>query len=69
PTIEYDMPSEIAAGAHMGDIVGEARLMLEGKTLASTPLVLAQSLGTRTYGFELERIFDLWPMQMQQIAE
>ena len=69
PALEYDMPDSLPAGMQMGDAVGEARIMLEGRTLASVPLVLTESLVPRDYAFELERALRLWPLQSQGIAQ
>lgn len=69
PTLEYDLPGTLPAGLEMGETVGEARIMLEGRTLASVPLVLTESLVPRDYAFELERALRLWPLQSQGIAQ
>lgn len=66
PTLEYDMPDTLAAGMRLGDTVGEARLMLNGRTLASVPLVLSESLRPRDFGFELERVIQGWPLLERQ---
>ncbi|MCI6376233.1 MAG: D-alanyl-D-alanine carboxypeptidase [Clostridiales bacterium] len=66
PTLEYDMPDTLSAGMKLGDIVGEARLMLNGRTLASVPLVLSESLRPRDFGFELERVIQGWPLLERQ---
>ena len=63
------MPDVLPAGLQMGETVGEARIMLEGRTLASVPLVLTESLVPRDYAFELERALRLWPLQSQGIAQ
>lgn len=60
PTIEIDLPSSVEAGLEVGATVGEARLMLSGQMLASSPLVLAVSASKRDYGFELERVVRNW---------
>lgn len=69
PVLEYDMPDTIAAGAQLGDEVGEARILLDGCTLASVPLVLSESLSVRDYGFELERLFRFWPLNGIELGE
>lgn len=69
PTLEYDMPDILIAGLEAGDEVGEARIMLDGNTLARTPLVLTESLSVRDYQFELEHIWELWPLSEMPIAE
>lgn len=69
PTLEYDMPETLPAGLQQGDIIGEARMMLDGRTLASTPLVLSETLNTRDYGYELERFVRLWPLQGEELSQ
>ena len=66
PTLEYDMPDTLAAGMKLGDTVGEARLMLNGRTLASVPLTLSENLKPRDFGFELERVIQSWPLLERQ---
>ena len=66
PSLEYDMPDTLAAGMKLGDAVGEARLMLNGRTLASVPLVLSESLKPRDFGFELGRVIQNWPLLERQ---
>lgn len=60
PDLEYDLPDRLEAGMKAGDTVGEVRLVLEGETLSSVPLVLQEDLLRRDYGFELEKLLDNW---------
>lgn len=69
PALEYDMPDSLPAGMQMGDAVGEARIMLSGRTLASVPLVLTESLTPRDYAFELERVIRCWPLQSGSLSQ
>ena len=69
PVLEYDMPDELQAGMRMGDEVGEARILLDGRTLASVPLVLTESLTPRDYAFELERVLRCWPLQGEPLSQ
>ena len=69
PTLEFDIPDEISAGMQMGDDVGEARIMLDGRTLAAVPLKLTESLNVRDYAYELERMLRNWPVNPQTLAE
>ena len=69
PALEFDMPDSLPAGMQMGDVVGEARIMLEGRMLASVPLVLTESLTPRDYAFELERVLRCWPLQGEPLSE
>ena len=69
PALEYDMPDVLPAGMQMGDAVGEARILLDGRTLASVPLVLTESLTPRDYAFELERVLRCWPLQGEPLSQ
>ena len=69
PSLEYDLPDSLPAGCGEGDAVGEARLMLDGRTLASTPLVLREGVSARDYAFELDRCLRLWPLQGEELAQ
>ncbi|MCI6039645.1 MAG: D-alanyl-D-alanine carboxypeptidase [Clostridiales bacterium] len=69
PALEYDLPDSLPAGMQMGDAVGEARIMLSGRTLASVPLVLTESLTPRDYAFELERVIRCWPLQSGPLSQ
>ena len=69
PALEYDMPDSLPAGMQMGDAVGEARILLDGCTLASVPLVLTESLTPRDYAFELERVLRCWPLQGEPLSQ
>ena len=69
PALEYDMPDSLPAGMQMGDAVGEARILLDGRTLASVPLVLTESLTPRDYAFELERVLRCWPLQGEPLSQ
>ena len=60
PAVEYDMPEKLEAGMHLGDTVGQARLTLNGETVAAVPLVLREELLYCDYAFELERLFQHW---------
>lgn len=69
PTLEYDLPDSLPAGLELGSEVGEARILLDGRTLAAVPLVLAEGLPPRDYAFELERVLRCWPLNGQTIAQ
>ena len=69
PVMEFDLPDEVEAGCEAGSQVGEARLLLDGQTAVSVPLVLGETLAVRDYTFELQRMVRNWPVQMQTIAE
>ncbi len=69
PSVEIDLPDMVKAGQSAGDAIGEARLTLDGSTLARVPLVLGESLGVRDYGYELERMLRLWSAQGTPMAQ
>ncbi len=69
PSLEFDMPDSLLAGMEMGQEVGEARILLDGRTLASVPLVLSESLAERDYAFELRRVIDQWPLSGYALTE
>ena len=69
PTLEYDLPESLPAGCKEGDAVGEARLMLDGRTLASTPLRLREGVAVRDYAYELDRCLRMWPLQGEEMAQ
>ena len=62
PTLEYTLPEELPAGFELGDEIGEVRLMLDGNTLASSPLIVAEGIPERDYRYEVERFIELWPL-------
>ena len=69
PDVEIDLPDTVSAGGCEGETTGEARLVLNGETLAKTSLVLGRTLAKRDYAFEVERMLRHWPMYPQTIAE
>ena len=69
PDVEVNLPDTIEAGTGAGTAVGEARLIEDGVVLASTPLIVSETIPQRDYAFELERVLRSWPIQQQSIAE
>lgn len=69
PVLEYDLPEEITAGLAKGEPIGEARMLLGGKVIASVPLTVGETLSKRDYAFELERVVRNWPVQPETLAE
>lgn len=69
PVWLYELPDEIPAGTIEGDQVGEARLMMGERVLASVPLVAAETLAKRDYSYELNRILRSWPAQPETMAQ
>ena len=62
PTLEYTLPDELPAGFQLGDEIGEVRLMLDGRTLASSPLIVTEGVPERDYAYEVDRFLELWPL-------
>lgn len=69
PALELDLPDALPAGMEAGETVGTARLMLEGRVLASVPLVAGETIGQRNYRYELERLLQLWPAKAGEMAQ
>lgn len=69
PVLEFDLPETALAGQEEGDVVGEARLVYDGQTLAAVPLVLGETLAQRDYAYELDRVVRNWNVMPQSIAE
>lgn len=69
PVLEYDIPDEIQAGLELGDVVGEARMILCGETIAQAPLVAGEMLARRDYAYELERVIQNWTVLPAMMVE
>ena len=69
PVLEYDLPEWIQAGCEAGSVIGEARMILEGKIIASSPLIVGETLAKRDYAYELDRLIRNWTSVPQSIAE
>ena len=69
PALELDLPKTVAAGTEVGTRVGEARLVLDGKTLASVGLAVSETLGVRDYRFALGRVLRSWPLEGESMAQ
>jgi hypothetical protein len=53
----------------VGETVGSAQLTLDGRVLCTVPLITGETVGRRDYGYELNRIWRLWPSQQDQMAQ
>lgn len=69
PALVLELPQSLPAGLPAGEAVGTAKLMLEGRVLHSVPLVTGDTIGQRSYGYELERLLRLWPAQGEEMAQ
>ena len=69
PALVLELPESLPAGLPAGEAVGTAKLMLEGRVLHSVPLVTGDTIGQRSYGYELERMLRLWPAQGEEMAQ
>lgn len=67
PALEVEMPDEAEAGHAEGEIIGEARLVLDGKARASVSLELGESLPVRDFSFEIQQIGFHW-LSMPQMS-
>lgn len=69
PVLEMDLPDTVLAGQKQGSAIGQARLIHAGETLASTALVLGETLARQDYAYELDVVMRNWPAIPQSIAE
>ncbi len=60
PQMEFDLPDSLAAGFSKGDVVGAARLSINGRVLVEQPLVAANGVAPRTFRTGIGRILDRW---------
>ncbi len=60
PQMEFDLPDSLAAGVTKGQVVGTARLTLNGRLLVERSLVAANEVPQRTFRSGIGRIFDQW---------
>lgn len=69
PALEMDMPDLLPAGFAMGEIAGEARLVLQGEVIASCPLVFQEGVPKRDLLFGMETILRNWTLSQKEIAQ
>ncbi len=62
PQMEFDLPDSLKAGVLEGQIVGMARLTLNGKILVERPLIAANGVMPRTFRYGIGKIFEQWPL-------
>ena len=62
PDLVITLPSSVAAGVRQGQVLGTAKLVDQGETLISVPLVAAQSVAERSFRRGWQRIFAQWPL-------
>lgn len=60
PQMEFDLPDTLAAGIIAGQVLGSARLTMNGRVLVERPLVAAVDVPPRTFRTGIGRIFDQW---------
>ena len=56
-----DLPSSIEAPVRQGDEVGSVDVVLDGKTVASIPVVASESIDSKGFVHNLRRIWRSWP--------
>lgn len=69
PALVLDLPDSLPAGLPAGEPVGTAQLVLEGRVLHTVPLVTGDTIGKRSYGYELERMLRLWSLQGEEMTQ
>ncbi len=60
PQMEFDLPDTLSVGVQKGQVVGTARLTLDGKVLLERPLVADSEVMPRTFRYGIGRIIDNW---------
>lgn len=69
PALVVDLPNSLPAGIPAGETVGSAQLTLDGRVLCSVPLVTGETVGQRDYGYELNRLWRMWPSVPERMAQ
>ncbi len=62
PQMEFDLPDSLTAGVSEGEVIGTARLSLNGQILVERPLVVAKEVLPRSFRFDIGRIFSQWTL-------
>ena len=60
PNIVISLPQSLPAGFCTGEIIGHVEMMLNGETLASSPIITKYGVAERTFLTELGRDFSHW---------
>lgn len=60
PQMEFDLPDSLAAGVAKDQVVGTARLTLNGRLLVERPLIAANEVPQRTFRSGIGRILEKW---------
>lgn len=65
PQVEIALPEQVEAPIQYGDVLGVARMMLEGETLAEVSLVAAESVLRDDFNSRWQRYVSLWPLALE----
>lgn len=60
PQMEFDLPDSLAAGVTKDQVVGTARLTLNGRLLVERPIIAANGVPQRTFRSGIGRILEKW---------
>ena len=62
PDLFIDLPERLAAPVKAGQVIGAARMVDQGETLLTVPLLSAENVPERSFRYGGERILALWPL-------
>lgn len=62
PDLFIDLPESLAAPVKAGQVIGAARMVDQGETLLTVPLLSAENVPERSFRYGGERILALWPL-------
>ena len=60
PSLEIDLPELLAAPVKVGQVLGEARMTVQGETICTVELTASADVKERTYHSDVRRIIGLW---------
>ncbi len=62
PDLVLEVPDTLTAGLTRGQAVGTARLIDNGQTLITVPLVAAENVPERSFRYGWQRLLEQWPL-------
>ena len=62
PDLILELPDSLDAGLKQGEIIGTAKLIDNGQTLITVPLVAAESVPERSFQYGWKRLVGQWPL-------
>ena len=60
PSLEIDLPQELTAPVKAGQVIGEARMTVQGEIICTVRLTAASDVAMRTFHTDVRRIISLW---------